>query len=156
MLSTNPETSRIVHPPIPRIPPLSSSSPLPHPTSPDAFPLAFAEAFNHGSLDAVASLYDEASVLNLGVGKVLRGPAAIRPALAQFLAPGLPIAVTTRFVVATGDTALVAFDWVIDGRGPDGTPVHMQGRAMDVLGRRPDGAWRQLLDQPFGSDTPLA
>ena len=84
--------------------PLAASTivPFPHPTSPEAFPAAFAGAFNRGDLDAVASHDDEASVLNLGAGKVLRGIAGIRPALAQFLAPGLPIVVTSRFIVSTG------------------------------------------------------
>jgi len=120
---------------------------------PGLFARTFESLFNSGSLDAVASLYTDASVLHLGGVNVLRGLHAIRTGLGTFLAPRLPIAVTPRFHSAAGGTAVVAFDWIIDGVGPDGNPFRLGGRAFDVLARQEDGSWRQLLDQPFGAET---
>ena len=61
--------------------------------------------------------------------------------------------VTPRTHSVSGDTALVMFDWVIDGIAPDGQKVLLQGSAVDVLRRGQDGYWRQFLDCPFGSAT---
>jgi len=70
-----------------------------------------------------------------------------------FLAPRLPMQVTPRTHSVSGDTALVMFDWVIDGTAPDGQKVLLQGSAVDVLRRGQDGYWRQFFDCPFGSAT---
>ena len=53
----------------------------------------------------------------------------------------------------SSDTALVMFDWGIDGPTPDGQKVLLQGTAVDVLRRGQDGYWRQFFDCPFGSAT---
>jgi uncharacterized protein (TIGR02246 family) len=122
-------------------------------TKPEEFAATFAATFNRGSLDEVVAGYTEDAVLNLGGGNVQRGHSEIRAALANFLAPRLPMQVTPRTHSVSGDTALVMFDWVIDGFAPDGQKVLMQGSAVDVLRRGQDGYWRQFLDCPFGSAT---
>jgi ketosteroid isomerase-like protein len=121
-------------------------------TEPATFARAFADNFNAGNLDRVVSFYATDAVLDLGGGNLLVGHNAIRAALANFLAPRLPIAVEPRTVTVSGDTAIVTFDWAIKGSDPDGNPVAMAGRAVDVLRRDPDG-WRQLIDLPFGAET---
>ncbi len=60
---------------------------------------------------------------------------------------------TPRFVVASRVTALVSFDWAIEGSAPDGTPVKMSGTTSDVIQHEGNGFWRHLLDHPFGSAT---
>lgn len=122
-------------------------------TDPKEFVERFVEAFNNGELDHVVEFYSTQAVLNLGGGQVFRGRAAIRPVLANFLAPKLPMRVTPRSLVTSGDTGLAIFDWTIEGIGPDGTPVNLSGTTSDVIHREPDGFWRHLLDHPFGSGT---
>src|SRR5208337_1371572 len=122
-------------------------------TKPEEFAATFAATFNRGSHDEVVAGYTEDAVLNLGGGNVQRGHSEIRAALANFLAPRLPMQVTPRTHSVSGDTALVMFDWVIDGIAPDGQKVLMQGSAVDVLRRGQDGYWRQFFDCPFGSAT---
>jgi ketosteroid isomerase-like protein len=120
---------------------------------PESFARAFAAIFNTQSLDRLLTLYTGHSVLNLGGGTLLKGQDQIRAGLANFLAPQLPMIVSPRFQTVSGETAVVAFDWSIDGTASDGRQVHLKGRAIDVIRRDSDGVWRQLLDQPFGGDT---
>ena len=100
----------------------------------------------------MVSFYATDAVLDLGGGNVFAGHNAIRTALANFLAPKLPIAVEPHTLTVSGATAVVTFDWAIRGIDPEGKPIAMAGRAVDVLRRDADG-WRQLIDLPFGADT---
>ncbi len=68
----------------------------------------------------------------------------------RFLGLGLPIAVHPRHTYVVDDIALLIVDWVIDGVGPDGEHVHVEGTATDVARRGPDGHWRYIIDNPFG------
>lgn len=122
------------------------------PTDPAHFADAFADNFNTGDLYRVVAFYSDDAVLNLGGGNIFAGHDAIRSALANFLAPKLPISVSPRTATVSRDTAIVTFDWVITGNDPSGAPVAMAGRAIDVLRRTPHG-WQQLLDLPFGAET---
>jgi ketosteroid isomerase-like protein len=42
-------------------------------------------------------------------------------------------------------------DWSIDGTGPDGEHVHLEGSASDVVRRGADGRWRYLIDNALGT-----
>ena len=125
------------------------------PATPDQFAPTFAENFNTGDLDRVVAAYAHDAVLNLGAGQVFAGRDVIRTPLANFLAPGLPIAVTPLSTTVSGDHAFVTFDWTITGSDPAGNPFALAGRASEVLRREPDG-WRQLLDLPFSAATDAA
>lgn len=66
----------------------------------------------------------------------------------------MPISVTPRHTYVAGDLALLIVDWVIDGTGPDGARVHLEGTATDVARRGADGCWRYVIDNPFGTAQP--
>ena len=123
------------------------------PRQPEQLADAFVSAFNSGDLDTVIAFYTSDSVLNFGGGQIFTTLANIRAALANFLAPKLPMQIKQRFVVSSGDTALVSFDWLIEGAAPDGSAVRLEGTTSDVIRRDADGFWRHLLDHPFGSAT---
>ncbi|MGW7439121.1 YybH family protein [Streptomyces sp. NPDC054849] len=59
---------------------------------------------------------------------------------------GFPIGAYTA-----GDIALLIVDWSIEGTGPDGAAVRLAGTATDVARRGPDGLWRYVVDNPFGT-----
>ncbi|MEV0710356.1 YybH family protein [Nocardia aurea] len=116
---------------------------------PRQHPMVFAATFNSGSPTAVAELYEQRAVFVPQPGAPLTG-AALASATAQFLALGLPITVRPRHTYVVDDIALLIVDWVIDGIGPDGGRVHIEGTATDVARRGADGLWRYIIDNPFG------
>ena len=48
--------------------------------------------------------------------------------------------------VVSGTTA----KWVLEGTGPDGKPMRMEGQSAEVARRQPDGTWRFAIDNPHG------
>lgn len=121
---------------------------------PKDFGAVFAANFNARDLDGLVGNYTADAVMDLGGGNVLVGRDQIRQALVNFLAPGLPIAISQRRVLVSGGTAYVSMDFAIEGNGPDGKSVKIGGTTVDVLRREADGVWRQCLDLPFGTATP--
>ena len=55
-------------------------------------------------------------------------------------------------VLEAGGLAFVAGAWSFTGTGVDGKPVTLTGRNGDVLRRQPDGSWRFVIDNPWGTD----
>ena len=109
----------------------------------------FATALNAGDLDALTSLYASDAALVAQPGQAATGKAAIREALAGFLAMKPIITLTTRGIVKTADLALLYSSWVLRGTGPDGMAVEMTGRGTEVARRHADGTWRLVLDNPY-------
>ncbi|BCJ46986.1 hypothetical protein GCM10010168_34940 [Actinoplanes ianthinogenes] len=112
-------------------------------------PAAFAAAFDSGDVAAVEAMYEDDALLVPEPGNAVSG-ADRAAATERFLALGLPIQVRPRHVYTAGDIALLIVDWTIEGTGPDGVPVHIDGTATDVARRGADGTWRYVIDNPFG------
>jgi ketosteroid isomerase-like protein len=55
-------------------------------------------------------------------------------------------------VLEVGDLALVTTVWSYLGTGPDGQTQQLAARSADVLRRQPDGSWRLVIDNPWGTD----
>jgi len=49
-----------------------------------------------------------------------------------------------------GDIALTTSKWVLEGTGPDGKPMKMEGQSAEVARRQPDGTWLFVIDNPYG------
>ncbi|MFV2173496.1 YybH family protein [Actinomadura sp. LOL_016] len=114
---------------------------------PEDVPAVFADRFNGGDPAALAEVYEDDGMLVLGTP--MTGEAA-HAANARLQGLGVPITVRPRHCHANGDLALLIVDWTIEGTGPDGETVHMQGTATDVARRGKDGYWRYAIDNPFG------
>ncbi|POX53093.1 DUF4440 domain-containing protein [Streptomyces sp. Ru71] len=113
-------------------------------------PRVFAAAFNSGDPRALAAVYETGAVFAPRPGTAVTG-ADLRAANAAFQSLGVPITVRTRHAYVAGDLALLVVDWVLDGPGADGRPVHLEGTATDVARRGGDGLWRYVIDNPFGT-----
>ncbi|GAA0731139.1 DUF4440 domain-containing protein [Dactylosporangium roseum] len=113
-------------------------------------PWTFARAFNTGDAAVVEQVYEPGGVFVAAPGQPVAG-AARAAANQRFLDLGLPIDVRPRHVYVADDIALLIVDWTIDGQGADGQHVHLQGTATDVARRGPDGCWRYVIDNPFGT-----
>jgi uncharacterized protein (TIGR02246 family) len=118
--------------------------------TPEELDPLFARALNAGDLDALTSLYEPQASLMPSPGKVVVGTAAIREALATFLAGKPTITLTPRLVSLTGDLALVTAKWELTLMGADGTPTKMNGQSVEVTRRQSDGSWLFAIDMPFG------
>ncbi|MFJ3877880.1 YybH family protein [Streptomyces sp. NPDC090077] len=78
----------------------------------------------------------------------------MKPAASDAPRTGLPIDVRPRHTYATGELALLIVDRTTvgtEGTGPDGGPVRLAGTATDIARRGPDGLWRYVVDNPFGT-----
>ncbi|MEV6850723.1 DUF4440 domain-containing protein [Actinoplanes sp. NPDC051411] len=110
---------------------------------------AFEQAFNSGDPDRLEQLFEPDALLVLAPGEVLAG-AGRRDRKPPFF---LPIRVTVRHEYVAGDIALLINDYVHEGTTPDGEHRRIEGTAVDVLRRGPDGQWRCLISNPAGIAT---
>ncbi len=116
---------------------------------PEDFHQSYADAFNSGDVDSVVGLYERAARFVPQPNQVASGHAAIGEALRRFQAMGT-MAAETRYCLTSGDVALASASWRINGAGPDGEPVALQGTSADLLRRQADGRWLLVVDHPFG------
>lgn len=119
--------------------------------TPEEMPQLWAETFVAGDLDALVALYEADALLVAQPGEVVTGVEAIREALRAFLAMEPSFNLEVREVLQAGDIALSFADWTLVGTGPDGEPIEMSAQTSDVLRRQPDGTWRFVIDNPYGS-----
>ncbi|MFQ5692804.1 MAG: YybH family protein, partial [Nitrospinota bacterium] len=54
-------------------------------------------------------------------------------------------------LITAGDLALSVVRWTLQGTGPDGEPVQMEGTTSDVLRKQADGSWLFAIDNPWGA-----
>ena len=108
----------------------------------------FAEALNSGNLDVLVALYEPQASLSPQPGKVVTGSQAIREALSGLVASRPKMTLKPKSLAVSGEVALATAQWELSGTGPDGKPVHMAVRSVEVLRRQPDGIWRFVIDWP--------
>ena len=120
-------------------------------TTPQELLEAFFRTFNAGDLDATLALYEPNAMLVAEPGKTVQGMAALREALGAFLAMKPKLTPDKSEMLMTGDLALSLVKWTMNGTGPDGKPLTMTGTSSDVARRQPDGTWRLVIDNPWGT-----
>ncbi|SRR6266545_4117373 len=119
-------------------------------TSPEACDRLFGEHVNAGDLVALMSLYEPGCSFVRRDGSVARGHAEIRPVFERLLATQAKMSTEIVKVVQSGeDLVMVYNDWHMSARRPDGQPVEVSGKAIEVVRRQPDGTWRFILDDPY-------
>ena len=121
-------------------------------STPEEVPRLWAETFSAGDLDALVALYEEHDAMLVAQpGETVTGTDGIREALSAFLALRPTFNLEVRKVLQTGDIALSFAEWTLSGTGPDGEAIEMAAQTSDVLRRQPDGSWRIVIDNPYGS-----
>ncbi|MGK9148038.1 nuclear transport factor 2 family protein [Plantibacter flavus] len=115
-----------------------------------SLPLAFADRFNAGDVEALLDLFAPDAVFVPAPGVTVSGD-GVREALNQFLAIGLPFNLTPVRVLQSGATGLIIADWTIEGDAPDGSAVSLAGRTADVAIYDGVEGWRYAIDNPFGT-----
>jgi uncharacterized protein (TIGR02246 family) len=108
----------------------------------------FERHINAGNLDGLIELYESDATFVPQEGEALHGTAAIRAALAGFVAmkPKLKMGIT-RVIPVGKDLAMIYNDWTMTAGGQTSG-----GKAIELMRRQADGTWRFALDAPFGRD----
>jgi ketosteroid isomerase-like protein len=111
-------------------------------TEPEGVVASLLERFNSGKVSAMMTLYEPGAVFIARDGRTVTDRTEIAAELQRDLSLGLPLA---------GDIAQIVVDWSIDGTGPDGEHVHLEGSASDIAHRGADGLWRYVIDNALGT-----
>jgi ketosteroid isomerase-like protein len=110
------------------------------------------DGINPGTLDALMTLYEPDAAFASQPGSLAHRPAGVRESLAAFIAMKGTLDLKVTRVLEAGGLALVAGVWSFTGTAPDGAAVTLTGHNADVLRRQPDGSWRFVIDNPWGTD----
>jgi ketosteroid isomerase-like protein len=133
-------TELLLLPPIP----FSERKTMHSATTPEQLARNFVQAFNHGDLETILSLFEPDALLAPQPGQTVSGADGLRGALAGFLGLNASFDLTLRRVLSTGDMALIIGDWRLAEAGLAGTTA-------DVAHRDAAGVWRYVIDNPFGT-----
>jgi 3-(3-hydroxy-phenyl)propionate hydroxylase len=110
----------------------------------------FGEYVNSGDLDSLVTLYEPEASLVGQDGSVATGHAAIREVLGGLIAMRAKIRMNVVKVVRAGeDLAVLYNEWSLSAPRPDGPPMEMAAKAIEVVRRQPDGTWQFAVDDPF-------
>lgn len=120
--------------------------------SPEDLHKQFMAFFNARDLDGLMTLYEKDAALVPQPGSTTTGYEANRQALQQFLAMKGHIDMTTIEIIRTETLALLRGEWRLTGTGPNGRPITMSGKNIEVARQQPAGHWQFVIDHPYGAD----
>jgi ketosteroid isomerase-like protein len=120
--------------------------------TPEQVLASIVDGINTGNLDALLTLYESKAAFATEPGSLAHGLSGIRDGLTGFIAMKGTLDLNVTRVLEAGGLALVVGVWSFAGTGPDGQPVRLTGHNADVLRRQPDGSWRFVIDNPWGTD----
>jgi ketosteroid isomerase-like protein len=107
---------------------------------------------NSGNLESLMPLYETDAAFATQPGSLAPGTPGVRAALDGFISMNGTLDLEVTRVLEVDDLALVVGVWSFDGTGPGGEPVRLAAKNADVLRRQPDGTWRFVIDNPWGTD----
>lgn len=119
------------------------------PRTPEECDRLFGEYASAGDVEGLVSLYEPDACLVGPDGSQAVGLEAIRAALSPFAGGSVTMHMHVVKTVRGGDLAVLTNEWRATGRQPDGRPLEISGRAIEVVRRQPDGSWRFVVDDPY-------
>jgi uncharacterized protein (TIGR02246 family) len=119
--------------------------------TPEQVLASIVEGINTGNLEALIPLYENQAAFAAQPGSLAHGLEGIRQGLAGFIALKGRLDLHVTRVLEAGGLALVIGEWSFTGTSPDGQPVKLAAQNADVLRRQPDGSWRFVIDNPWGT-----
>ena len=110
------------------------------------------EGINAGDLDSLITLYEPLACFASQPGQLAKGPDGIRESLRGFIDMNCKLDLKVKRVLRASDLALVTTEWSFSGTGSNGKRVDITAKSADVLRQQPDGTWRFVIDNPWGTD----
>lgn len=110
------------------------------------------ECINTGNVDSLMTLYESDACFASQPGQFIKGRDGIRQSIQEFINMSGKLESKIKRVFQASNLALVISKWSFNGTGPDGNPVNLASTATDVLRQQPDGTWRVIIDNPWGTD----
>ncbi len=110
------------------------------------------EGINAGDLDSLITLYEPLACFASQPGQLAKGPDGIRESLRGFIDMNGKLDLKVKRVLRASDLALVTTEWSFSGTGSNGKRVDITAKSADVLRQQPDGTWRFVIDNPWGTD----
>jgi ketosteroid isomerase-like protein len=110
------------------------------------------DGINAGDLDSLMTLYEPLACFASQPGQLAKSPDGIRESLRGFIDMNGKLDLKVKRVLKASDLALVTSEWSFSGTGSDGKHVDITSISADVLRQQPDGTWRFVIDNPWGTD----
>ena len=110
------------------------------------------EGINAGDLNSLMTLYEPLACFASQPGQLAKSPDGIRESLRGFIDMNGKLDLKVKRVLRASDLALVTTEWSFSGTGSNGKRVDMTAKSADVLRQQPDGTWRFVIDNPWGTD----
>jgi uncharacterized protein (TIGR02246 family) len=106
---------------------------------------------NARDLGSIMTLYEPLACFASQPGKLAKGPDGIQESLRGFINMNGKLDLKVKRVLKASDLALVTTEWSFSGTGSDSKRVDITGKSADVLRQQPDGTWRFVIDNPWGT-----
>lgn len=110
------------------------------------------EGINAGDLDSLMTLYEPLACFASQPGQLAKSPDGIRESLRGFIDMNGKLDLKVKRVLRASDLALVTTEWSFSGTGSNAKRVDITAKSADVLRQQPDGTWRFVIDNPWGTD----
>ena len=110
------------------------------------------DGINAGDLDSLMTLYEPLACFASQPGQLAKSPDGIRESLRGFIDMNGKLDLKVKRVLKASDLALVTTEWSFSGTGSDDKHVDITSKSADVLRQQPDGTWRFVIDNPWGTD----
>jgi uncharacterized protein (TIGR02246 family) len=123
---------------------------LPH--KPEDWPRLFEQHLNAGDLDAVMVLYEPDARFVGRSGETVIGRDRVREVLAGMIRTKTRLESRVVKAVTVDDIALLYTDFQGTMLDASGQTVAIHHRAVEVLRRQPDGAWKLIVGDPNGRE----
>jgi len=120
------------------------------PHSPELVVELLDHAFNDGDLDGVLSFYEDAATVVASPTNLLHGRAQLTTFFEASLRSGIRAKQLRTRVFEADGIALFLSRWIVLPKDAGQNEAGRTFFATTVLRKQPDGAWKVLIDNPFG------
>jgi ketosteroid isomerase-like protein len=131
---------------------MSTKNMTPENMTPEEVLSSVVKGINTGNIDSLMMLYESNACFAMQPGQLAKSPESISQSLRNFINMNGKLDLKVKRVLQASDLALVITEWSFSGTGPDGKPVTMDARSSDVLRQQANGAWRFVIDNPWGTE----